>query len=1176
VCGIVAVLGHPSGPSPGPLEVSAALESALASLLETPPAGAAAAGRSAAGWIAALAVASDTLEALDSGLRTRDGVRLLVGDEPLCAGVEAGCGAVSQRLGELETALDRGALEVPAAEIERLNAALVRAKDAVWAVACDRVGLARRTRALCGAGRAVDGALIDGFAAGERVLSALDRLEVRGRDSAGVHLLLGANGEPRPLDLERDARGRAGDPLFASGALRLFDEGRVSVVYKAAAEIGELGDNGRRLRVALAGDPVVRRALERADGDVVVLGHTRWASVGIISEANAHPLNQEEVGVDGLPYVVAVLNGDVDNYADLRDAEGLRIADGITTDAKIIPMLVARRLAEGLPLVEAFRRTVASFSGSVAIAAQSAGEPDLLLLALCGSGQALYVGLTPGMFVVASEPYGLVEQTSTYLRLDGETPGNPDNPTASRGQIVVLDRRHAGSLDGIRRLAYDGTELPVASAELLQAEVTTRDIHRGDHPHFLLKEIGQAPESFRKTLRGKIRSSELGVGADRKDGGGLRVHLGDQTLPPALCERLRSGAIRRVVVIGQGTAAVAGQAVADAIAHALPEDRMTVQAMPATELSGFHLRADMKDTLIVAISQSGTTTDTNRTVDLARGRGATVVAVVNRRGSDLVSKADGVLFTSDGRDIEMSVASTKAFYSQVAAGFLLALALDQAVTGEDLDAEGERLVAGLRELPAAMETVLAGRAAIAAIASRLAPKRRYWAVVGNGVNRVAAAEIRIKLSELCYKSIACDATEDKKHIDLSAEPLILVCAAALSGSTLADVAKEVAIYRAHKATPVVIATAGASGFEGVEAVLEVPACHPRLAFVLATMVGHLFGYEAALAIDRLALPLREMRAEIERLAAAAQPGENVLETLRPRVAEPARRFLAGLGDGRYDGQLEASTAVRLVSLVRYVESLTPLESYAAEHGRAGTPGAVIEDLTLALTRGIEELTRPVDAIKHQAKTVTVGISRTDEALLVVPLVKAALESGVPRELVAYRDLRTLAGLDAAVEAVRGFTRYRIVGGGEGEPGTIEVAAREGIARDIPSRTSANHELRGTKHQVARERRLLVARGRSDGRTFILVPEIDKTAVTGLLLLHVRFRDFASPAAMRGVLDAYRMRYTSLRDAVMETEPEFEEDLLGRVPVADLLTLPIHDLATFWQTRQKVRSNQVLR
>ena len=153
-----------------------------------------------------------------------------------------------------------------------------------------------------------------------------------------------------------------------------------------------------------------------------------------------------------------------------------------------------------------------------------------------------------------------------------------------------------------------------------------------------------------------------------------------------------------------------------------------------------------------------------------------------------------------------------------------------------------------------MRTVLDARPQIAEAARRFAPSRRYWAVVGNGPNRVAAEEVRIKLSELCYKSIACDVTEDKKHIDLSSEPLILVCAAGLVGSTADDVAKEVAIYRAHKAAPIVIATEGEERFRAALQVISVPAVEPALAFVLSAMVGHLFGYEAALAIDALGPP----------------------------------------------------------------------------------------------------------------------------------------------------------------------------------------------------------------------------------------------------------------------------------------------------------------------------------
>ena len=118
-----------------------------------------------------------------------------------------------------------------------------------------------------------------------------------------------------------------------------------------------------------------------------VLGHTRWASVGMISQPNAHPVDSTETGAAAGPYVVAALNGDVDNFADLKALDGLQIAPEITTDAKVIPTLVSHRLAEGNDLTTAFRNTVASFEGSVAIAANAAAEPDKLLLALRGAAR---------------------------------------------------------------------------------------------------------------------------------------------------------------------------------------------------------------------------------------------------------------------------------------------------------------------------------------------------------------------------------------------------------------------------------------------------------------------------------------------------------------------------------------------------------------------------------------------------------------------------------------------------------------------------------------------------------------------------------------------------------------------------------------------------------------------
>jgi glucosamine--fructose-6-phosphate aminotransferase (isomerizing) len=635
--------------------------------------------------------------------------------------------------------------------------------------------------------------------------------------------------------------------------------------------------------------------------------------------------------------------------------------------------------------------------------------------------------------------------------------------------------------------------------------------------------------------------------------------------------KLVSGAITRILVIGQGTAAVAGQSVAAAIADALTPCPMAVTGLLATELSGFGLTDDMSDTLVIAVSQSGTTTDTNRTVDLVRARGGQVICIVNRRNSDLVERSDGVLYTSDGRDVEMSVASTKAFYAQVAAGFLLAFALAE-VMGCGDRRRSDRLLTALRQLPSAMDEVLARRETIADAAVRLAPSRKYWAVVGNGLNRIAASEIRIKLSELCYKSIACDGTEDKKHIDLSSEPLVLVCGAGLSGPTADDVAKEVAIYRAHKAAPVVIVTDGEGArFVPSASTIEVPAVDSDLAFVLSAMVGHLFGYEAALAIDAQARPLRAARAVVEgALTAAAGPalvsdidGDRLLAGLRPALAAAVGGFFEGLRAGAYNGHLEPGTAVRVSSLLRYGAGALPIEGYELEYGKVGTPSALVEDLLEALTASIDELTRPVDAIKHQAKTVTVGISRSEDVLFRVGLIQDVLAAGASQDRLSYRVLRTLSELDASVASVDGFTRYRIEGGVA--PGaSIHVVDRGGISMGIPSRTDRNPVLRGTKHRAAEEREVTVARGRSDGRTVIFVPETKDAQVTGMTLLHVTFHDALAPALARQVLSGYRNRYAALADAVTETEPVFDDDLLASLPLVDLLTEPVNVLADRWR------------
>ena len=1099
---------------------------------------------------AALRTMAATMGAVDASLRGDAGMWLLAGNREFIAALTNRLDQLDSSLLHAERTLERADASRSAADLERVTNLLTAVRDAAWSLRKDRIRTALAVDALAGTG--ASRSALAAYLSIQQTLSAIDRLEVRGRDSAGVHVMVWNHGLKKD-----DARvaallgSRHDDSLFTSQSVRVT-RNAWSFVYKAAAEIGELGDNTRVMRQAILNDDLLRLLVSQPDARVGVLGHTRWASVGIISEPNAHPVNSEELESSAdAAYLVAALNGDVDNHADLRARHDLRLAQPITTDAKVIPALVSRAVAKGATVIDAFRETVATFDGSVAIAAASAEQPDMLLLALKGSGQGLCVGLAANRFVVASEPYGLVEETQQYVRMDGESLAHPERPS-SRGQVLVLDGANAGDQSGITLVAYDGTPIALGEHNMLTAEVTTRDIDRGEHHHFLAKEINEAPRSFSKTLRGRVveRNAQLGVTLD------------ESQFPQRIADELVAGSLRRVRVIGQGTAAIAGRSLANLLRQ-LTDDHLRVDALPATELSGFGLTLDMSDTLIIAISQSGTTTDTNRTVDLARSRGARVLAIVNRRGSELSAKADGVIYTSDGRDVEMSVASTKAFYAQVAAGALVACAIAQTLGAGSPD-DRHNLLAALRALPEAMGEVLQSRSKIAQAARDFATSRRYWTVVGNGSNAVAAEEVRIKLSELCYKSIACDITEDKKHIDLSCEPLIFVCAAGLSGGTASDVAKEIEIYRAHKALPIVVATAGEERFTAAAAVIEVPVVDSRVAFVLSVMVGHLFGYEAALAIDSLARPLRQTREVVEHAVERGGHGAALLAKVHGEIGVAANRFFDALSTGTYDGNLEASTAVRVVGILRTIMSTNPLQTYQRDFGKIATPEALLDDVTAALTRAIDELTRPIDAIKHQAKTITVGISRSEEGLLDRALVKAVLNAGAARERLPYGVLKVLADLDPAISQVVGFTRYRIEGDPAVADSTVMIVDRGGIARDLQSRVDTNNSLRGTKRRVAMSQEVLVARGRRDSRTVIFVPETKGSETTGITLLHVLFHDRLPAGVMKQVLAGYDNRYERLVDAVTETEATFREDRLAEVSVSDALILPITSTADMWR------------
>ena len=1127
MCGIIAVLRRPSSREvPELLELFGLLESVSNSFSLNDP--------------AMLEKQVDSLDFVNSQLKGLPGFLALYNNESLVSAIE-------KSLDQLFDFFQNPEMQLSASsdDVEVLNVLSSKVRDLAWSIKNDRIGSYRKVSALTSKKFIPSQQGFSILLSLEQALSGLDRLEVRGRDSAGLQVLVWDH----DLDDVEIPRDRLNDMLFRSGSIRKSSNGSLLFVYKTASEIGDLGDNTSSLRESMLSDDLLAKALSGENVKANIVGHTRWASVGLISESNAHPV---ESSIGDQESITTVQNGDIDNYADLIASFELKIPNGITTDARVGPELWQKNKISGISTEKAFMSAVRNFEGSVAIAGVDVSQPENIFLSVKGSGQALYVGLTEDAYLVASEPYGLVEITNRYLKVDGE---ELISKSGEKGQVIRLDMNLAGTLEGLVRKTFASDTSKVCEKDLSQTEISTRDIDRGSYKHYLLKEIEESPSSVRSTLRGRLV---------KKENGEFDVRIGIETLSDQLKLDLKSGKIRKIFVIGQGTAAVAAKAVEIAISTQLTGIAISVKAKPATELSAFDLVSDMSDTLVVAISQSGTTTDTNRTVQLVRDRGAKVIAIVNRRNSDLADRADGVLYTSDGRDIEMSVASTKAFYSQVVAGHLLAFAMSEVVSANE-NAGKEEILEALNSLPEAMEELLGIRGHISKLANQFAPPRRHWAIVGSGGNVIAAEEIRIKLSELCYKSIASDVIEDKKHIDLSSEPMILVCANGITGSTVDDIAKEVAIFRAHKAAPIVITDSEPNKFPDALDVIPIPPTHPDLAFILATMAGHLFGYEAACSIDSQAQPLRVAHAVIENLtndrltANIVTPNDEVFDYLREDIRKVSNFFFDELRNGRLNGHLEASTSVRLASLLRYSLGEIPLDLYQIEFGRVGTPSLVIDELAKALVLAIEELTRPVDAIKHQAKTVTVGISRSDENLLNISLVKRVLETGTSRDSISYETLKLLVSLDLAIDEVIGHTRYRI-SGLDGDKPTLTILDRAGVSVGIQSRVERDLELRGTKHWVAINKKVLLTKGLRDERTILLIPEVKDGETTGINLLHISLHENLGIQEIRTVLNGYYNRYGAIQDAVRETEPSFRDDFLAEQSVEQLLIDSVDSVA----------------
>ncbi|MBX6763138.1 MAG: glutamine--fructose-6-phosphate transaminase (isomerizing) [Rubrobacteraceae bacterium] len=485
-----------------------------------------------------------------------------------------------------------------------------------------------------------------------------------------------------------------------SRSIEVLMEGLQRLEYRGYDSAGLAVQPGEgRLEVLRRVGPL--RELERAVaeknggfGEVLAgIGHTRWATHGRPSEENAHP----HVGGDGR--VAVVHNGIVENHAELRKGlERRGVGFRSETDTEVIAHLLAERLEGGASLAEAFGEVMEMLEGAFAVAAISADEPGTVV---AGRRQSpLVVGLGEGENFLASGVPALLGFTHRFVLVEND-------------EMAVVTR----SSVELRRFGGEPVE-----REPFEVDWDPEAVELGGFPDYMSKEIHEQPQAIRATLDGRLGEDGM-------------VDLSEVGID-------LSG-VERVVVVACGTAYHAGLLGKYFIERYA---RVPVEVAVASEYRYSDPVGD-PGTLVVAISQSGETTDTLAAVDAAKGCGARVLAITNTRGSLITREADGVLLTRTGPEI--CVAATKTFVAQVVALELLAMELGR--SRETLAEERLReLVGELRLAPERVQEAIESVSGRLDEASALFEEARCSLFLGRGVAYPVALEGALKLKEISY------------------------------------------------------------------------------------------------------------------------------------------------------------------------------------------------------------------------------------------------------------------------------------------------------------------------------------------------------------------------------------------------------------------------------------------
>ncbi|HEX3799540.1 MAG TPA: glutamine--fructose-6-phosphate transaminase (isomerizing) [Verrucomicrobiae bacterium] len=587
-------------------------------------------------------------------------------------------------------------------------------------------------------------------------------------------------------------------PIILEGLRRLEYRGYDS----AGMAIIEAGELAIRKKKGKIDEGLARLLQEQPVHGSLGIGHTRWATHGQPSDENSHP------HLDQSGKIAVVHNGVIENYDRLKERQ-LKAGHSFhsSTDTEVLAHLVGEHYAnlkketdDSLhPLAQAVTAALREVIGTYGVAVVCSDYPDVIIGARRGS--PLIVGIGEGEHFLASDANAIAPHTRQVVYLN-----DYDVVTLSRERFTV------SSL---------GTD--TAQVQISQLEFSAEAAERGEFAHFMLKEIFEQPRTVENALRGRV---DLEEGTAKF--GGLNLSSAE----------LR--AIDQIVITACGTswhAALVGEYLLEEFAH------IPVEVEYASEFRYRNAPIE-KNTLVLAITQSGETADTLASLRETKRRGHTVLALCNVVGSTIAREADGGIYLHAGPEI--GVASTKAFTSQVTVLTLLALLMGR-IRMLSLN-RGRQIIQGLEAIPGQMEQILKHNDAIAKLAKKYATAKNFF-FLGRQYNFPVALEGALKLKEISYIHAEGYPAAEMKHgpialIDEHTPSVVVIPNDAMYDKTLSNLE----VVKARKGPVIAITTEGNTTLAGkVDDIIYVPATLECLFPLLAVMPLQLLSYHVAVA-----------------------------------------------------------------------------------------------------------------------------------------------------------------------------------------------------------------------------------------------------------------------------------------------------------------------------------------